>query len=262
MAGRYQSALDSLAELEAGDLKSEATRQDAAYYRAYARAKLALAGEGDLTAAGVDLKNFITQHPQSWHFYEANELFGNLAVAAGKYEAATPYYEELAKAPWPDYQMRAAILAAKAQMHQGEFAEALANFEKVLADVSGTPQADRQKMLAQVGKIKCLAETGQPDEGIKLAEEIIASNSSEDVELFAGTYNALGACHLKAGRTKEALLAYLHTDILFKADAEAHAEALYHLGKLWTQVNKSERAVQARETLKEQYGGSPWASKM
>lgn len=259
--GRYQSALDDLAQLEPDDLKSDATRQDAAYYKAYCLARLALSGNGDVGAAGVELKSFLTQYPESWHYYQANELFGDLAAAAGKFESATEYYRKLSQAPWPDMQMRAAVLEAQALMHQGKHSQALPLLDKVLADASASPQASRQRIIAQTARIKCLAETGKAEEGIKLAEELIANNDSEESELFAAVYNALGACHLKAGRTKDALLAYLHVDILYSNEAEAHAEALYHLGKLWTEVNKSDRAVRSREQLKEKYAGSPWASK-
>jgi tetratricopeptide (TPR) repeat protein len=261
LGGRFQSALEDLGDLEAADLKSDATREDAAWLRAYVRSKLALSGNGDLNAAGADLKNFLEKYPDSWRFYEANELFGDLAVAAGKYDRATPFYQALSKAPWPDYKMRAAVLEARALMHQDKHAEALPKFEQVLAEGDTSPQAAEQKLQAQVGKIKCLAATGQHNEGVKLCEELIANNNPTETRLFAGVYNALGACHLKANRPNDAVLAYLHVHLLYSAEAESHAEALYHLGKVWTQKNRSDRAVLARELLKEKYGGSPWASK-
>jgi tetratricopeptide (TPR) repeat protein len=117
-----------------------------------------------------------------------------------------------------------------------------------------------QKMHAMVGKAVCLAATGKADEGIAMIEDLIAKNDPSDAKLFARAYNALGACYEKAGKTQDALLAYLHTDVLFFADREAHAEALYHLSKLWAAVNKSDRGVEAGTLLRSRYPGSRWAS--
>ena len=98
------------------------------------------------------------------------------------------------------------------------------------------------------------------DEGVALLQDIINKNDPQDAPLFARTYNALGRCYLKLNKPKDALLAFLHTDVLFSGDAEAHAEALYHLSKLWSDMNKSDRAVAARTTLRERYAGSIWAT--
>ena len=41
--------------------------------------------------------------------------------------------------------------------------------------------------------------------------------------------------------------------------AQAHAEALWNLAKLWNDIGKAERAVQATQLLKDRYPSSPWA---
>src|SRR5687768_9051282 len=155
--------------------------------------------------------------------------------------------------------MRANNAVARSLVGQKDFANALQKFDAVLASELTTPEAAQQKLFASIGKAVCLAETNKPDEGITLIEDIIAKNDAQDAELFAKAYNALGNCYLKANRPKDALQAFLHTDILFYADAESHAEALYRLSKLWNDVNKSDRAVAARNTLRERYAGSVWA---
>ena len=71
----------------------------------------------------------------------------------------------------------------------------------------------------------------------------------------------LGTAQRQAGRVKEALLAFLHVDILYPGVPDAHAEALANLAELWDQVHKGERANRARQTLQEQYKDSPWAKK-
>jgi hypothetical protein len=117
------------------------------------------------------------------------------------------------------------------------------------------------KEFAALGRAVCLSEAGKPDEGVAEAEKIITNGDSRDGELFARAYNALGYCHLKAGRTKDALLAYLHVDLMFYQDPAQHAEALYFLRGLWKDVDKTEQSLKARTLLKQRYPGSVWASK-
>jgi tetratricopeptide (TPR) repeat protein len=257
----YNSAIEELKKIPPANLTREFMRQDAAYFRAFCDLKMAVSEGGDKTKAEADMLNFLRAAPDSYHFYEAAELLGDLAVASGKYENAERYYGSIARAPFTDYQMRSNNAVGRAMVAQGKFAEALTKFEAVLAGDASNTEATQQKQLASIGKAQCLAETGKPDEGIKMIEDIIAKNDPQDAKLFARAYNALGACQLKANRPKEALLAYLHTDVLFYADGDAHAEALYNLTKLWTSLNKSDRATQARNTLRERYAGSLWNAK-
>ncbi len=92
------------------------------------------------------------------------------------------------------------------------------------------------------------------DQLLKLAE----TSDSADSALFANIYNTLGEAHLALSEPNNAKLAYLATDMMFSADGEKHAEALYNLAKLWEQTGDPQRAVDARTRLKELYGGSIW----
>ena len=64
-----------------------------------------------------------------------------------------------------------------------------------------------------------------------------------------------------SNKPKDALMAYLHVDILFYGDSETHAESLYHLGKLWQVAKNQDRAAAAVNLLKQRYAGSVWAEK-
>lgn len=129
----------------------------------------------------------------------------------------------------------------------------------MIGQPSDLPETKRQKLLAEVGKARCLAETSSPDEGIKLLEKVIGENEPSDTELFGRAYNALGDCLLKAGKQKDALMAYLHVDVLFYSDPEIHAESLYHLSRLWAAIKKPDCAASARNLLEQRYSGSVWA---
>ena len=116
--------------------------------------------------------------------------------------------------------------------------------------------------MAGVGLAVCLAETGKADEGRQTLLKILEIAGPRDIELNAKAYNALGQCYLQQKNNKQALLAFLHTDLLYSGQRDAHAEALYHLTKLWGQLEKSDRARQARNTLKSSYAGSRWAKQL
>ncbi len=256
----YSLALQELKKLDGQPQDNKFVTADIAYYKALCTAKLAMTEGGDKPAATKMLFEWAKANPNNYHFYQAAEVLGDLSVATGNYAEAAKYYNGLAVAPWGDYQMRGNNAVGRALSSEKKFPEALEKFDAVIASELNTPEATEQKQFATVGKAVCLAETGKADEGIAILNDIIAKNDPTDVTLFARAYNALGNCYLKTSRPKDALRAFLFTDILFYADADSHAEALYRLSKLWNDVNRSDRAVAARNTLRERYAGSIWAT--
>jgi tetratricopeptide (TPR) repeat protein len=259
IAGQNEDAIEALKAIAMDSVTRDLVKAEIEFYRAYAGAKIAMAGGGNPQAADDALFAFVRTNRNSFHVYDATELLGNLALSQGKFDDAAKRFGFLGKAPWADYRMRANVSEARALTLQKKFPEALVKYEAIIAMGENTPEANRQKQFAQVGKAFCQGETGQAEEAIKSLEELIKNNDPKDTALFARVYTALGNCHLKANRTKEALMAFLHVDLLFNADGESHAEALFHLSKLWAAVNKSDRAVSARNLLKERYSGSAWA---
>lgn len=260
LEGQYEDALTELNKIDVASLQHPGVKQDVDYYKAYCLAKLALTEGGDKTAAGKQMYAFVSQNSESYHFFEAAVILGDLLMATGNYDNAAAFYGKLSDAPWPDYKMRAVVLEGNSLVSAGKHAAALPKFQQVLNSGLNTPDAIEQKNHARVGSAVCMAASGQHEEGIQLIEDLIAKNDPNDMELFGRAYNALGACYAKAGKTKDALLAYLHTDVLFYGDPDVHAEALYHLSKLWGDVNKSDRAVRARSILTSRYPGSRWAT--
>lgn len=261
LTGQIESAYDDLRKVDAASIKRPLTLADLQYHLAYCQGKLALTGGGDKEAAKKAMLAFVGKNPKSHHFFAAAELLGDLAVSQQDYDGAARYYGAIAKsAPWADYKMRGTVLKARALVQKGDFTEAMSEFDTVIGSAVDTPAAIQQQLFAKAGKAGCLAGTGSPAEGIQLAEEIISKNSPENnSELFGRTYNALGACYLKSGKPSEALMAYLHVDVLFYANPEVHAEALHHLSKLWLTLKKQDRADSARNLLTDRYAGSVWA---
>jgi lipopolysaccharide biosynthesis regulator YciM len=129
----------------------------------------------------------------------------------------------------------------------------------VIDDAAGGPAAETARATALVGNAAVLVGQKKTDEAIKVLNDIIAKGDSEDAELMAHAYNTLGTAYRQAGDANEAKFAFLHTDMLYSAVPDAHAEALANLAEIWKQLNKPERAAEARKRLGELYKNSRWA---
>ncbi|HYW79981.1 MAG TPA: tetratricopeptide repeat protein [Thermoguttaceae bacterium] len=261
LRGNYEGAVEALDKVQPNQLTRDVIRQDFEFYKALCAAKLALGGTGEIKEAGGQMIAFAKANPNSYHYLEACEVVGDLLVAVGAYAPAVDYYGRLAKAPWADYKMRAGVAIGRAQLAQNQMAEAARSFDAVIAINAQGDLANAQRLAATLGKARCLAAAEQHEEAIKMVESILARSDPEDVDLHARAYNTLGTALRKAGRDRDALLAFLHVDVLYFALPEAHAEALANLAELWDSMHKTERAVRARAILEEQYRNSPWAKK-
>lgn len=259
--GQYEQALTLLGRIDADSIKRPEQKANLSYLKATAQARVALTGGGDKNAAASALVAFVNGNEDSVHYYSACETLGELAFSMGRFEVADQFFGKVAEAPWKDYELRAKRLKAQALYNGEKYAEASGVYGEILAASADDADSRKQKLLAEVGQAVCAAQTGDVAAAVNRLQEVIRTNDSADTELFGRAYNALGVSHLKAGRSEEALLAFLHTDLLFSNSAEAHAEALYYLNQLWGTVNKPDRAVSAKNRLQQQYGGTVWASK-
>jgi len=259
MEGRYEEALEELAEVPAAELSTPEMQQDVAYYKAFCNAKLALVGNKPVLDAGKEMSAFVRANSGSYHFLEACELVGDLLVAMQNYGPAETYYGYVAKAPWPDYKMRAGVAVGRARLAQNKIAEAKAAFESVVSSAAAGELAESQRAAARLGLAQCQVATGDADTAISTIQTILAQADAENLSLQARGNNTLGTALRKAGRNKEALLAFLRVDLLYFQDPSAHAEALSNLAQLWETMHHPERAAEARGTLKSQYPQSPWS---
>jgi tetratricopeptide (TPR) repeat protein len=253
--GAYTTAQQLLQGIDKSKLDRDAVREDVEFYMALCAAKLALGGSGEINDAGKQLNDFVRAHPKNYHYYEAVETMGDLLTASEKYPAAQKQYEELAKAPWPEYKMRAAVLIGRSLQAQSKHDDAVKQFDAALAISDDTEGAKSQKLSATLGKAVSLAQTEHADDAVRMIEEVIQNADPEQKELQARAYNALGNCYEKAGKSKDALLAYLHVDVLYSTVPDAHAEALEHLIPLWQSIGEEARAREARQMLNDKYGG-------
>lgn len=260
--GGYAAALKKLSGLDAGSISNKYIAAEVAFFKAYCQAKLALLGEADVMGAGRQLNGFIQKNKQNFHYLQATELLGDLLTAAGRYSNAEQMYGQLARAPFPEYKVRASVLIGRTLQAQDKHAEALQRFESALASADDSPRGKTQRLSALLGKAVSLAATGKVNDGVGLVNEVLKNADPAESNLLASAYNALGSCYLKAGKPKDALFAFLHVDLLFANEPEAHAESLYHLATLWEEIGKTGQAREARNKLKSRYAASSWAKRI
>jgi tetratricopeptide (TPR) repeat protein len=262
--GNYDEAKAALDSIDLEGIKRKDILTEVAFTKAECAVRLALGGAAktDLVRDGKEMIKFLEQYPNSWHYYEASEFVGNILVAYGSYDKAQSYFAPLAQSEIPEYKFRAAIASGRVLLAQGKAAAATAAFDSAL----GMDVSEAGKALAKLGKARCLALGKQTDQAIKMAQEVVNGAKSDDAEVNAQAYNTLGTALRAAGRKQDALFAFLHVEVMYPADPQSHAEALYNLCELFSDrdpaIGKANFAAYVRRRLMDRYPTSSWAKKL
>lgn len=252
---QFDKALEELKKTDLGKIRREVITADVLYYRLLSEAKLSLVGQGNRAQASANLVNFVQKHSDSWHYYDAARLLGDLAVADGKLDMAKNSYGALRNAAAPELKIESVYLTSRVLLLEGNAAEAQAGFQKVVEARIDTPAAGRLQLMAKAGLVAALGMQGQTEPAITASDALIAELSPTDTELAARIYNARGLAYDKADQSEAAIRAYLHTHLMFSGTPDAHVESLQALVQLWPKVGKTDRANQMRQILQQTYPG-------
>ena len=260
-SGRFSDAIEELGKIKAN--VGANVKQEIDFIRAYSTAQLSLRGGSIVPGtAAKAVRRFITSNPNSYHLVPAKDQFARLAFAAGRPKVAADEFKKLQSTNWLEYKLKGYFHAGQMQIVLGDLELASKNFKAIAGIQSNDNLAQTYKLLAQCELAKIDGLRGNAAPAKAKIEGIIKKENSDNKKLFAHLYNALGATHEKAGRLKEASYAYLHTELLFASESEAHAEAVYHLALIWPQLEQTDRANRARSILLERYRNSYWATKI
>lgn len=232
------------------------------FVRAAAAGRAALEAGGDVAAAAKTVGDYLAKHAKSHHFFQMQELLGDLEARAGRPEQALAAYRQLDGGP-AAMKVRSAAVKAAMLLAQGKVDEASKEFDSAIT-LAGTEKSSQpQRRAAELGKARCLALQGKQDEGIKLVDQIIKTSDPEEKELLARAYTVLGVAYRSmAGREQDALIQFLMVDLVYNTLPESHAESLYNLVELWEKGGNAERAREARASLESTYPASSWAAKL
>lgn len=260
-SGNFLEAIQLLKDIDISVLgeADQAVKQDIQFYFAYCMAQRALGGAESLKEAAGLMVKFVKSNATSFHYYEANEIIGDLAAEMGSAANAEKFYNVAAQAPWPEAKMRIAVARARNYQMQNKHEQAMSDFEKVLNSGMQSELANRLRLAATLGKAASLARTDRGEEGTKLVYGVIKSAEKGDTEIHARAYNALGDCHRAMGQHKAAAIAYLHVDAMYYQHPPLHAESLARLASVWEKLEMPNRAATALKKLKSTYPNSKWA---
>ena len=106
---------------------------------------------------------------------------------------------------------------------------------------------------AKIGLADALARQKDYDGALKTLEGLLAATPNGATMQQAVVYNALGRVYADAGRAEEAVVAYLHVDLLYPAARAERVKALKALVPLWEKLGRRDRARETRQLLQERF---------
>jgi tetratricopeptide (TPR) repeat protein len=264
LRGRGTDARNEVAKIEAEELDGaeQLVLAEVDFVRAAAAAQAVLDAGGDLAAATKMVADYLAKNSKSHHFYQMQELLGDLHAKAGKPAEAVAAYQQLDSGP-PALKVRAASAKGGMLLAQGKADEAMKEYEAAIALAGNEKASQPQKRSAELGKAKCMLLQGKHDAAIALVLQLVKNSSPEEKELLSKAYNVLGGAYrAMGGHEQDALIQFLTVDMVYNSLPESHAEALFNLGELWDKGSHPERALEARQNLKTAYPSSQWAAKL
>lgn len=261
--GELEEALTTYQNLATSIETAKANlKKDVTFLAARTLGKQAIADPAKKDAAVKALEDFVNGNGDSIRYFEALDWLGRVQKAAGEMAAAKATYQRIATAEIPEIKTSGLNALGRVKIEEEDFAGATADFDQVLQVGGEGPAARRQQFAAELGKAIVLQKQGDNEGAAKLLDEVIAKASPDDAEVQAEAFLQKGICHEALGQQQDALLAFLHVDILFSSQPDAHAEALFHLTRLWDAVGRADRAGSARAGLTQRYPNSEWAKQL
>ena len=253
LGSRLPEVLETAQKLDPETIANPFARQDYDYFKAFALGQTALNTPENkelvqkAIAANAD---FFKKHQKSYHFFPVCEQLGELYLLTGNKEDAFRTFVLLARCPWIASQLKANLALGMIRLEENQFDESKKYFESVIASTDKSAETQNSKTEAEIGLAKCLLRQGNWQGAIEKLEELSTKTDAENAKLQAAIYLTLGESYEAASNPREAILAYLHVEILFPSAKSEYVSALKRLAELWGKVNRPERAVETEKTLK------------
>ncbi len=217
--------------------------------------KQALADPGKVKDALAAMKKFREENKANFRHFEATLLEASLSTP----EEAKILLQEVQASPVKGYQLQAGVQLGQLLLSGNDAAGALTAFQQVIEQSAGEASAATAQFDGLLGKAACQQKQGQTDEAIVTLDDIISKASESEASTLAYAWILKGDCYRAKSMPKDALMAYLHVDVLYPSEPAAHAEALFHLVTLWAPAGHQDRSDEAMAKLSTKYPNSTWA---
>jgi tetratricopeptide (TPR) repeat protein len=197
-----------------------------------------------------------------FRYFDTLRMLGEVQMVKGDYAAARQSFEGLSQAPWNDVKLAGQVALGRILLSEGNADEAARTFEAAIAAAGNSPGELTRKYDAMLGKARALSVQSRHEETLTVLDEVTLRAPQTETALQAEAYVLQGNSLQALGRNKEAVLAYLHVDLLFPRESDYHAESLYHLARLWKTVQAPERGLDAEAKLTSTYPDDEWTKKL
>ncbi len=262
--GQYAAALATFQEVLDGNPASANVRIDVEFYLARTMARMALADPDQIDAAKATLQAFVNAQRNHYRFYDAQMWLGDVALASDDNSTADEAFNSVANAPWIDFQMAGKIGLARVLIERNDLIGARMGFDEVVNTPTTDAASQERRLEAMVGQAHVLQLEENYDLAITILAQVIDESTADDTQIQAEAYLRQGTCYqAMGGDPKQAIMAYLHVDVIpaLAKEADFHAEALYHLTQLWREIGDNARATDSSDRLRALYPNSEWATK-
>lgn len=245
LAGKLDQALKQYHDL-LPRLPDSPLKRHTEYTVARLTARSADTDASQLKSAIDLLQAFKTKYPDCWELASYPELLIPLQLRAGDTAGAQKSLAELAALPGlpPERRLECQIQSVKLLAAQDKIAEA----EKRILDLARTlPADDPQALRLRITLAECWAAGKRLPDAEKELQAILAKTNNPDLKAYA--YNALGEAYERGGDPRKAMWNFLFVDVMYNQNKQEHARALYHLYKVFRDLKDDKKAQQCRDLL-------------
>ena len=266
--GEYENALERLNALKENEIDPDRKPRVAAeveWYKAYATLQLALADAQSITAGGKATADFIKAHGDHYRYYAAIAMLGDAylhmarngsgAEKESSLKRAKSAYAKLEKAQSAITRARGKLGLARVAVEEKDPATAEPLFAEIAKDAELVNELHGLEVVvaAKLGLAGVYANSSRFAEARTLLDETLASTPNSATLQQAQIYNAIGDARALEGATEEAIVAYLHVDLLYPSARHERVKALKALAPLWRKVGRDDRADETVERLKTRF---------